>query len=215
MTTRRRSALLAASVLALATTLSGCTASDGSEAGTASAAGEASTADAPPSSSATPDVAPAGTTLDDLASLGAEQLVAALESTPVADRRTDLLASVRTDAVLLSDGSGERTVPIPDGTHYLSVAPYVTTTHDCFFHSLTTCRGELGGQQVTVRVVDDATGEVLIDEARSLEDNGFAGFWLPSDRTATVTVTAGGRSGSAVVSTGSDDLTCLTDLRLT
>jgi hypothetical protein len=44
----------------------------------------------------------------------------------------------------------------------------VSNTHDCYFHSLTTCTGELGGQQVTVLIVDDETGEVYVDESSLL-----------------------------------------------
>lgn len=204
MTTTRRPTLLAASAatgLALVLALAGCTSSEP----------EVRVADelATPSASA-----PADGDLDALAALGAEQLVAQLEATPTAERRTDLTASVRPDGVLLSSAGGEVTVPVPDGQHYLSVAPYVDGTHDCFFHSLTTCTGELGGEEVTVRIVDDASGEVYVDETTTLHDNGFTGFWLPSDVTATVTVTSSDGTGTATVSTGPEDLTCLTSLQL-
>jgi hypothetical protein len=204
MTTTRRPTLLAASAatgLALLLALAGCTSPD-------PAAPDADDLSAPSAST------PAGEDLDALASLGAQQLVAQLEATPTAERRTDLTASVRPDGVLLSSAEGEVTVPAPDGLHYLSVAPYVTGTHDCFFHSLTTCTGELGGQEVGVRIVDDESGEVYVDETLTLQDNGFTGFWLPSDVTATVTVTSADGTGTATVSTGPDDLTCLTSLRL-
>lgn len=200
MTPRRSLALLAATGLALTLGLSACSATDGTP--------------ADPTVRSDETTAPADVDLDALAALGAEDLVATLEATPVTDRRTDLLASVRPGEVLLSSGDQELRVPVPEGQHYLSIAPYVSGTHACFFHSLTTCVGELGGQEVTVQVVDDATGEVYVDETRTLEDNGFAGFWLPSDVTATVTVTAGDRTGSASVATGAEDLTCLTGLRL-
>ncbi len=202
MTTTRRPTLLAASAatgLALVLALAGCTSSEP----------EARVADelVSPSASAPAD-------LDALAALGARELVASLEATPAAERRTDLTASVRPDGVLLSSADGEVTVPAPDGQHYLSVAPYVDGTHDCYFHSLTTCTGELGGEEVEVRIVDDASGEVYVDESTTLHDNGFTGFWLPSDVTATVTVTSADGTGTATVSTGPEDLTCLTSLRL-
>jgi len=152
--------------------------------------------------------------LDEYAAMGAEELVAALEATPLDQRPADLLVSVRPDDVLLSRDGREVTVPAPEGRHYLSVAPYVTGTHDCYFHSLTTCTGELGGTEVAVTIVDAASGEVYVDATTTLHENGFTGFWLPDDRTATVTVTADGRSGTATVSTGDEDLTCLTSLRL-
>lgn len=204
MTTTRRPTLLAASAatgLALLLALAGCTSPD-------PAAPNADDLVTPSAST------PAGGDLDALAALGAQELVAQLEATPTAERRTDLTASVRPDGVLLSSAEGEVTVPAPDGLHYLSVAPYVTGTHDCYFHSLTTCTGELGGQEVAVRIVDDASGEVYVDETLTLQDNGFTGFWLPSDIAATVTVTSSDGTGTATVSTGPEDLTCLTSLRL-
>jgi hypothetical protein len=219
MTTTRRPAVLAAAVISLALALAGCTADDPAPDAAAPTSPDAPTAVAPTDGSDPALVVDPATLadadLDTLAALGAETLIASLEATPLDQRRTDLRASVRPDAVLLSDSTGaEVSVPVPEGKHYLSVAPYVTGTHDCFFHSLTTCTGELGGQQATVRIVDDETGDVYVDTTGPLEDNGFTGFWLPSGRTATVTVTVDGREGTATVRTGEEDLTCLTSLRV-
>lgn len=220
MTTTRRSALAAAAIV-LALALAGCSADDGAPDAVPPTSAAPSSA-VPPSGDSTatgPDLVEPATLasadLDTLAALGAETLIASLEATPVDQRRTDLRASVRPDAVLLSDSSGaEVSVPVPEGRHYLSVAPYVTGTHECFFHSLTTCTGELGGEQASVRIVDDESGEVYVDATGPLADNGFSGFWLPTGRTATVTVTVDGRVGTATVSTGEEDLTCLTSLQV-
>lgn len=150
------------------------------------------------------------------AALDATELIDRLEATPVDERPQDVMASVRQDEVVVSapDGTREVSVPIEEG-HYLSIAPYVGQTHDCFFHSLTTCTGEMGGEEITVRVVDDRTGEVYVDETSRTHDNGFVGFWIPRDISATVTVTAAGRSAETSVETGAEDLTCLTSLQLT
>ncbi|MFF1530953.1 CueP family metal-binding protein [Cellulomonas sp. NPDC058312] len=158
----------------------------------------------------------AATAVEQWAALDATELIDQLEATPVDERPQDVMASIRQDEVLVSapDGSQEVSVPIEE-SHYLSIAPYVDQTHDCFFHSLTTCTGEMGGEEITVRVVDDRTGEVYVDETSRTHDNGFAGFWLPRDISATITVTAAGRSAETSVETGPDDLTCLTSLQLT
>lgn len=150
------------------------------------------------------------------AALDARELIGQLESMPVDERPQDVMASIRQDEVVVSapDGSQEVSVPIEEG-HYLSIAPYVDQTHDCYFHSLTTCAGEMGGEELTVRIVDDRTGEVYVDETTRAHDNGFVGFWLPRDVSATVAVTAAGRSAEASVETSADDLTCLTGLQLT
>lgn len=56
---------------------------------------------------------------------------------------------------------------------------------------------------------------MLVDEDTTTSTNGFVGFWLPSGATGTVTVTADGKSGTAVFSSvAATDATCLTTLRL-
>lgn len=165
------------------------------------------------SSIATATEAAAG--LDELTTLGAEELIAALEGTPVDERRDDLMASIKPDRVVLTTADGEAEIAIPEGQHYLSIAPFVTSTHECYFHSLTTCTGELGGEDVALRIVDSETGEVYLDQSATLEDNGFTGVWLPADITATVTITSDRGTGHAQIATDDDDLTCLTGLQLT
>ncbi|WP_431836544.1 CueP family metal-binding protein [Cellulomonas sp. Y8] len=172
-------------------------------------AGCASTPEPPPAPESTSAV-------EQWAALEATELIDQLEALPLDERPRDVLASVRQDEVVVSaaDGSREVSVPIQDG-HYLSIAPYLDRTHDCFFHSLTTCTGEMGNEELTVRIVDDRTGEVYVDETARANDNGFIGFWLPRDVAATVTVTGVGGTAEASVQTGAEDLTCLTSLQLT
>lgn len=153
--------------------------------------------------------------MDELAALDAKELIAALEGTPIHERRDDLMASVQPDRVVLTTDDGQAEIPIPEDQHYLSIAPFVTSTHECYYHSLTTCTGELGGAEIALRIVDNQTGEVYIDQTAPLEDNGFTGVWLPTDITATVTITSDRGTGEAQISTGDDDLTCLTSLQLT
>lgn len=62
-------------------------------------------------------------------------------------------------------------------------------SHDCFYHSLTTCLGELDNEDIQVTITDDAIG--LIE------------------------VSYQGRTGTTEFSTTDDGATCVTDLRLT
>ncbi|GED08479.1 CueP family metal-binding protein [Cellulosimicrobium cellulans] len=153
----------------------------------------------------------------DLAGLSGQEVVDRLEGLETADRPTDLVASVRAAELVLADESYESyetTVPLPEDTFYLSVAPFVDETHECFYHSLTTCQGELADEPVSVTVVDAATGEVLVEEDTTLGANGFVGLWLPRDVDAELRVEHEGRVGTTTVSTGADDPTCLTTLQL-
>lgn len=160
--------------------------------------------------------APAALDVDTLASMDVVEMVETLEALPVADRPEDVLVSVRSDEVVLTDETGaEQVVAAPEGLFHLSVAPYLEQTHDCYFHSLTTCTGELASIPVEVAIVDLATGETLVAESTQTYDNGYVAYWLPDDIEVEVTITSGDRSGSATVRTGLDDLTCLTTLQLT
>lgn len=151
----------------------------------------------------------------DLEGFDTRAVIDALEELPVDQRPGDLMASVRPDALLLKDAAGrEASLPMPADVFYASIAPFVTQSHDCFFHSLTTCRGELASTAVAVTIVD-ADGAVIVDETVTTNDNGFAGFWLPRDLDGTITITADGRAATAPLTTTADDPTCITTLQLT
>ena len=156
--------------------------------------------------------------LDPLASYGlggltVEEAIDRLEKTPLDGRSADLIASVRPGEVLFTGADGqERSVPLGED-FYLSFAPYVDQTHECYFHSLTTCVGELRNTEMAVTLTD-ADGAVIVDEVLTSNDNGFIGLWLPRGTEGTLTVEYDGMSVVADVSTGADDPTCLTDLRL-
>ncbi|QVQ51377.1 CueP family metal-binding protein [Spiractinospora alimapuensis] len=148
--------------------------------------------------------------------LDGTELVDRLDTMAVSDRPTNLVASVRPDSVMVSDGisDAEVAIDVPDDLFYVSVAPYVDQTHECYFHSLTTCLGELRDEEVEVTITDDATGEVLVEETTTTFDNGFVGYWLPRDIDATISAAHDGKSGELQIATGDEDPTCLTELRL-
>src|SRR5690606_18291896 len=86
--------------------------------------------------------------LDDLQAV---EIIDQLDRVAVAERATNLMASVRSDSLLITDGQEEVTLEIPEDRFYVSIAPYVSQTHDCYYHSLTTCVGELSQQEVDLR----------------------------------------------------------------
>lgn len=151
-----------------------------------------------------------------LMGLDAKQIIERLDSMPIADRPTDLIASVRPSELILTDEQQQEvSFETPTDEFYISVAPYQSQTHDCYYHSLTTCVGELQNTEVHVKVVDTRTGETLIDDTRRTFDNGFLGFWLPKDIEAMLSIEVGGLTASSPISTTSDeDPTCITTLQL-
>lgn len=191
-----RTVATTAVALSLALSVTACADGPGSEGADATSAVDAALADL------------------DLDDAEGTEIVDALDRLPLAERPSDLIASVRPTSLELSVGEETASVPLPEDLFYVSVAPYAETTHDCFHHSLTTCLGELGAEEVEVRVVDE-DGAVVLEEERTTFDNGFVGFWLPAGTTGSLTITHGERSGTIPLATGPDDPTCLTTLQLT
>ena len=193
---------LVALSLAALVTLAGCAAPSSAPASTATVA--------PASAPAAQDqiLAAVG-----LAGLTGKQIVEKVDQDPAA-RPLKMKASVRPDHVVIGTEKGEVNVPLQgEDSFYLSIAPYANQTHECYFHSLATCRGEMKSAAVHVKIVDSA-GKVLVDQDATTYANGFVGFWLPKNIKGTVTVTADGRTGSVPFATGPEDATCLTTLQV-
>ncbi|GIF10144.1 hypothetical protein Ate01nite_01760 [Actinoplanes teichomyceticus] len=149
-----------------------------------------------------------------LAGKSTVEVIDQLDRLDLQQRPAELKASVRAGELLISDGGQEHSLPIPADRFYLSVAPYLQQTHDCFFHAPTGCKGELAGKQVQVKIVNAADGTVLADESRTTFANGFVGLWLPRNITGTLQITSDGKTAESKISTGDDAPTCLTTLRL-
>lgn len=64
----------------------------------------------------------------DLAGMDAAGAIDHLDQMAVADRPTDLIASVRTDELLLTDDHQEVVLDLPEDLTYVSIAPYVNQT---------------------------------------------------------------------------------------
>lgn len=198
---------LTVTAAAIALTLSGCSA------GASGSGGDAG----PDAGSAYPSVHAEAQPL--LAEYGLDGLdtvaiIDRLDRLSGEERPEDLMASVRTDELLLSSGGDEFGLPIPGDRFYLSVAPYAGRTHECFYHSLTTCVGELAEADVQVRIVDETNDEVLVDTTETTFANGFIGFWLPRDIEGTVRIGYGDQAAEVDFTTAEDAPTCVTTLQL-
>lgn len=143
-----------------------------------------------------------------------KDLIQELQSQSLAERPDGLMASVRVDELLLSSGNDEVGLPIPTGDFHLSVAPYLTDTHECFFHSLTTCVGELASEELQVTITDDASNEVYLDGTVTTYENGFFDVWLPTGRNLTMRIDDGENTAEVPVGTGAEDPTCVTTVQL-
>lgn len=150
-----------------------------------------------------------------LDSMNATEMIDHLDRLGGDERPTDLMASVRPSEVVLSSGGEEKSLAIPDDKFYLSFAPYVDQTHDCFHHSLTTCQGELVTETVDVEITDTTNDTVLLDDTVTTFENGFIGVWLPRDIAGTIRVSHDGKTGEVDFTTDDDAATCLTTLRMT
>lgn len=142
----------------------------------------------------------------------AQQIVDELDASAT-ERPLAFSASVRENELLIGDGTSEVTLALPEDEFYVSVAPFVDTTHDCYYHSLATCQGELVGQDLAITITD-SLGEVLVDEETTTRANGFVGYWLPRDVTGTIEVSYDDYEGSIPFSTTDGSPTCITSLRL-
>ncbi len=174
----------------------------------------APTAGPAPTASATVVTVPADEVLarHGLAGLSVEQVIDRLDASED-DRASGPVGSVRAGELIVTDSQGQARLPMPGDRFYLSIAPYVASTHDCFNHNLATCKGELASKTMRVRVLD-AAGAALVDRDVTTFANGFAGLWLPRGIKGTLTVSYDGKSATAAIGTGDDDPTCLTTLKL-
>ena len=150
-----------------------------------------------------------------LQDMDARGIIEHLEALPLDQRPRDLMASVRPSQLLMSDAAGnELALPI-EGDFYLSTAPYVDGTHECWFHSLTTCTGELQEVDVEVTVTDAADGTVIHEGTERTNPNGFFGLWLPRGGSFEMVCTVDGKSSTTAIATATEeDATCLTTAQL-
>src|SRR5699024_8135083 len=88
------------------------------------------------------------------AGMDAVEAIDHLDRLAMTDRPADLTASVYPDELVLTDNVREVTLDIPEDSSYLSIAPYVDQTHDCFYHSLTPCLGELSNENIELQIVE-------------------------------------------------------------
>lgn len=148
-----------------------------------------------------------------LAGMDPVEMIDHLDRVPLAERSTDLIASVMPEQLVLSTAEEQVALDLPEDSFYLSIAPFINYTHECQYHSLTTCVGEMSDEDVHVTVTDES-GEVLVDEQRTTFDNGFVGVWVPADTSGTIEVSYQDMTGTTDFASDDQAATCITDLQL-
>ena len=101
---------------------------------------------------------------------------------------------------------------MPEDEFYLSIAPYISKTHDCYNHSLSGCTGELTDTEINISIYSENTN--YYQNTYKTSPKGFFGFWLPKDEEFTIEVSYEGKNSLTSVSTNADDKTCLTTMQL-
>ena len=123
-------------------------------------------------------------------------------------------ASITSTELIVTDDNEEETVyDLPEDEFFVSIAPFVNETHPCEIHSLTGCQGELVDQDFDIQI-KDSEGNMVLDDSKQTEANGFIDLWLPRDDTYNVSITQDGKTAESEISTFEGDDTCITTLQL-
>ena len=122
-------------------------------------------------------------------------------------------ASITSHELVVEEDNEELVYELPEEEFFVSIAPFINETHECAVHSLTGCQGELVEEEIDV-LITDSSGEVVVDETMTTEENGFIDLWLPRDETFVVEMTQGSRTTEAKISTFEGDKTCITTMQL-
>lgn len=127
---------------------------------------------------------------------------------------TDKSVSITSSQLIVTNDAEKETVyALPEDEFFVSIAPYINTTHPCGNHSLSGCQGEMVNEEFDV-LIKDADGNIVVDETLSTQMNGFFDLWLPSDETYQIKIEHEDKIVESQFSTFEKDGTCLTTMQL-
>ncbi|MDQ0360452.1 CueP family metal-binding protein [Breznakia pachnodae] len=141
----------------------------------------------------------------------AEKQIAYLEEK--SQKSDEFSASIRNDRIIYTEGDKEYEEAFSQDLFYVSFAPYIYKTHDCFYHSLTSCQGELVNEQIHILIVNEKDN-VIFDDNVTTNANGFYGVWLEKDKSYTINIQKDEAVGAAVFETDEESPTCITTIKL-
>lgn len=126
----------------------------------------------------------------------------------------DVSASITSHELIVTDKGNKTSYELPKDEFFVSIAPFIESTHECAIHSLTGCQGELAEKNFDV-FIQDEEGTVVMDETITSFDNGFIDLWLPRDRKYQVKIMYDGKTAESEIATFKDNNTCITTMQLT
>ena len=123
-------------------------------------------------------------------------------------------ASITSTQLITKDLNGnEEVFELPEDEFFVSIAPYITQTHPCTNHSLTSCQGEMINKEFDV-TIKDTEGNVIVDEKMKTQANGFIDLWVARDKTFEISIEHEGKKVESTFSSFEKDGTCITTLQL-
>src|SRR5690606_37954498 len=123
-------------------------------------------------------------------------------------------ASITSRQLIVTDHNSKKTsYALPEDEFFVSIAPFVDSTHPCAIHSLSGCQGEMTDKEFHVSI-EDQEGKVIVDQTMRSMANGFIDLWLPRDQRFKVKITHAGKTAVSTLSTFDGDNTCITSMQL-
>lgn len=128
--------------------------------------------------------------------------------------KIDVVSFVTPDKVNFKFKDGQTiSIPLPDDSMIVSIAPYINKTHTCATHYMSSCDAELKNTNIKVVAVT-AGGQILINKTMKTAPTGFLDLWLPRNQVIDITVSAKGKSATGELFTYRNSKTCETTLKL-
>ncbi|WP_010094077.1 CueP family metal-binding protein [Ornithinibacillus scapharcae] len=126
----------------------------------------------------------------------------------------DVSASITSHELIVTNSNNEKkTYELPEDEFFVSIAPFIETTHPCEIHSLTSCQGELVEEDFEV-YIEDTDGNIILDETVTSFENGFIDLWLPREKNLQISIKHKGKTATSEISTFEGDNTCITTMQL-
>ena len=158
------------------------------------------------------DNSPVGPNLDFIEQFDGREALALANEWRVS--KPDVISRLTALAVTFAFPEGhELSVPLPEDTMVIAIAPYINATHPCAIHSISGCSGELADVDTRV-LAEDQDGTVLMDETLRTMGNGFIELWLPRDSEIDLTLESQGKKATGKITTYETSNTCMTTFKL-